>query len=136
MAAGAFSGVAGGPVSPLPSHSKRLGLSGVRRRSYRLASTLHGGGGIAGCREGVFLSVPLSLGAFLHEPFCRGLYTPSPINRRHARSEIRFRMSGRMPRSRSSNVRKRDSPRAILVTSCVSYVAKMPETARFGDELR
>jgi hypothetical protein len=54
MAAGAFSVVAGRPSIPLPRHSKRLGISGVRRRFYELDSALHGGGGIPGRYDGYF----------------------------------------------------------------------------------
>ena len=58
--------VAGRSVSPLPRHLKRLGVSGVWRGFYGLASALDGGGGVAGCREGVHFPVLLGLGTFLH----------------------------------------------------------------------
>ena len=60
--------VGGRLVSPLLCPSKRLGLLGVRRRFYRVASALNGGGGVAGCGEGVPFPVLLSLGALFQEP--------------------------------------------------------------------
>ncbi len=108
-----------GQYPPAPPF-KRLGISGVRRRFYGLASVLHGGGGIPGRYDGIFLPVLLGLRAFLHEPLCRFLNTPSPINRRVPRT---FALS---------NVWKARFSKGYFGDELVtSYIAKTPETARF-----